>query len=125
MSSPPVCRCGCSDAAGHAAHRIAASLAEDDLDRAIAEGLLDSDACGSCSVACREMLLSARDGRRTALAARERYRAREERLARRQQERAQRRQAASMESHSTAALPAAAAAALARARAKAAGPARE
>jgi hypothetical protein len=78
------------------------------------------------------VLVGMQDARRVALAARERFRARAARLARRQQERAVRRTGAAQEPvpgtrnapDAIAPLPAAAAAALARAKAKAAGPAR-
>jgi len=121
-SAPIACRCGCSDAGGSDVHRIIAALASDDLDAAMDAGLLDSDGCASCSPACRVVLHEARDSRRAALAARERFRARQARLARRQQERLLRHEAATPKSGALSPqLPPAAAAALARARAKAAG----
>jgi len=68
------------------------------------------------------VLHDARESRRAALAARERFRTRQARLARRQLERSLRREAATPQSGAmSASLPPAAAAALARARAKAAG----
>jgi hypothetical protein len=125
-SASAACGCGCCDAAGFAAHRIMAALADDDLDTAIAAGLLENAACDSCRPECRAGLLVARANRLAALAARERFRAREARLSRRQQERLLRREAAVAASPTTASsLPPAAAAALARARAKAAGSTRE
>jgi hypothetical protein len=123
----PVCPCS-SDAP---AHTIAGALATDDLDRALALGLLEASACPNCSQACREGLELARDERLAALAARERYRARQARLARRAAERAARRgggiaaadgpDAAEAPAAAAGALPPAAAAALARALARAAG----
>jgi hypothetical protein len=122
MACMPACRCGCSDSAGGDGHRIVAALAEDDLDTAIDTGLLESDGCRSCSPSCRVLLLDARDARRAALAARERFRTREARLARRQQERhSHREQAPSQPATQVPPLPPAAAAALARARAISAG----
>jgi len=116
------CRCGCSAAGGSHVHRIVAALACDDLDAAIDAGLLEGDGCANCSPACRAVLREARESRRAALAARERFRARQARLARRQLERLLRCEAATQQSGAMSpSLPPAAAAALARARAKAAG----
>lgn len=133
-----LCLCGCADARGAAAHAIVAALAQDDLDGAIALGLLsenfgDGIACRRCTDACMRALCSAREARLRALAARERYRARNLRLQRRADERAAQRAAApapapdrttTADTSSAAAprpaLPSAAAAALARAKAKAA-----
>ena len=112
------CRCGCRSTAHDAAHPIVAALADDDIDRALEAGLLTLDPCAACSPACTAMLLAARGTRLTALAARERFRARAARLLLRQQERNLRRLSASS---MTAALPPAAAAALSRAKARAAG----
>ncbi|MFC3814060.1 hypothetical protein [Lysobacter sp. GCM10012299] len=127
------CVCGCRDAGGAVAHAIAAALADDDIDRAIVLGLVADDAvaCQHCSDACRSRLRVARDERLQALAARERYRARNTRLERRARERAEHRAAQVTPAPDAAtptttaptpppALPSAAAAALARARAKAA-----
>ena len=139
------CRCGCADARGAAAHAIVAALAQGDLDAAIALGLLsanfddgDGIVCRHCTGACTQALRSAREARLRALAARERYRARNLRLQRRADERAAQRVAApapaSAVDHAAddviadtsppatqrPALPSAAAAALARAKAKAA-----
>ncbi|MGQ4658983.1 hypothetical protein [Lysobacter sp. F6437] len=103
---------------------IAAALAVDDLDRAIEAGLLMCERCPGCEPACRASVVSARDARRGALAARERFRARDARLHRRAEERAARRTIATRPSEATVeaprpALPPAAAAALARAKARA------
>ena len=134
------CRCGCADARGAAAHAIVAALAQDDLDGAIALGLLsehfddgDDITCRRCTDACMQALRSAREARLRALAARERYRARNLRLQRRADERAVQRAAmpapapdrtTTVDTSSPAAprpaRPSAAAAALARAKAKAA-----
>jgi len=118
------CVCGCSDPRGKTAHAINAALCVDDLDGAIEAGLLDRTiTCVSCNDACRTRLQHARGERITALAARERYRARNARLERRARERAEKRVAPPASEVATAtpsALPSAAAAALARAREKAA-----
>jgi hypothetical protein len=107
--------CGCT--AASATHAINAALDHDDLDRAIDAGLLGDVECDACSPACRARRHGSRDARLAALAARDRFRAREARLSRRAQERAERRDANATLST---ALPPAAAAALARARARAA-----
>lgn len=118
--------CGCDDAGATVAHVIVAALRAGDLDRAIAAGLLDGARCTGCGVACNDALLAARNERLAALAARDRHRARNDRLQRRAAELAAKR--APVRPIDTAAaptarpaLPAAAAAALARAKAKAAG----
>jgi hypothetical protein len=108
--------CGCTEA--HPAHAILAALHEGDLDAAIERGLLEADPCPDCTKACWLRLSAARDERLRALAARERFRAREARLARRATEREAARNTAAKQ---PAALPPAAAAALARAKARAAG----
>jgi hypothetical protein len=121
MSIGP-CLCGCTRE--DVAHAVVAALTRDDLDRAIDAGLLTCSFCPGCSDACTRMLLTARAHRERALAARERFRAREARLARRRRERAERREAsppAAGRPAATPPLPPAAAAALARAKAKAAG----
>src|SRR5690606_16876983 len=83
MTTPcPACRCS----ADSPAHAIAVALAIDDLDRAMALGLLQAAACPHCSAACRGRVAQARDARLAALAARDRYRARQARLARREAE---------------------------------------
>ena len=114
--------CGCTAAA--AVHAISAALAEDDLDRALTLGLLDADPCNQCSEECRRRVAEARDARERALAARERYRARQARLQRRAQERAAVRATSANATENAQemkpALPSAAAAALARAKARAA-----
>ncbi|GAB3353637.1 hypothetical protein [Lysobacter tyrosinilyticus] len=116
--------CGCTATESANVHAIAAALAEDDLDRALALGLLDAGPCHQCSEECRHRIAQARDARACALAARERYRARQARLQRRTQERAAARAgSASLTDTAPAAkpaLPSAAAAALARAKARAA-----
>lgn len=117
--------CGCDDPGGTASHALIAALLAGDLDRAIAAGLLDCDRCSTCSAACAEALLAARDARLAALAARERHRARSARLQRRAAELAAKRAPARSIDASTMVtprpgLPAAAAAVLARAKAKAA-----
>ena len=113
----PCPACGCASPDGDAAHRIVAALAVDDVDRAIDDGLLDDIACDACEPACRDALTHARDERRRALAARERFRDRALRLARLQRERDAARAPAEASKQS---LPPAAAAALARAKARAA-----
>jgi len=103
-----------------------AALAVDDVDGAIDAGLLASDGCDGCTPACAMSLAAARDERLAALAARERFRAREARLSRREQERMARRSPAANPTPSPrAALPPAAAAALQRALGKAAGSGRK
>ena len=116
--------CGCTHAQNIATHAVRAALVEDDIDRALTLGLLDVATCEGCDRACTMALLGAREARIRALAARDRFRAREARLERRRQERTDRRSsvAASSNRPTTSALPAAAAAALARAKAKAAAP---
>ena len=108
--------CDCTEA--HPAHAILAALGDGDLDAAIERGLLDARPCPHCDSDCASTLIAARDARLRALAARERFRAREARLARRAAERDAARNTAAKQ---PAALPPAAAAALARAKARAAG----
>ena len=116
-SMPANCQlCDCKET--HPVHAILAALREDDLDAAIERGLLDTQPCSRCEERCSALLIKARDSRLHALAARERFRARERRLARRTAEREAARNIAAKQ---PAALPPAAAAALARAKAKAAG----
>jgi hypothetical protein len=115
---------------------LADAVGADDIDRAIALGLLDFappiTACTDC-MARIETIVDARDARLRALAARERHRARQARLAEHTEARARRRAATAASAAITSApvaaapiaaaapaLPPAAAAALARARAKAA-----
>ena len=114
--------CGCAHPRGADAHAIVAALADDDLDRAMTLGLLEQVPCMACTTACTLRLQQARDARLRALAARDRYRARNARLQRRAAESVARRIAPSTMTDALApALPPAAAAALARAKAKAAG----
>lgn len=119
MSATP-CR-ACEDGVLRA---IADALAADDLDRAMTLGLLDArpdDIAGRCD-ACNArvgIVIAARDERLRALAARERHRARQARLAERAAARARKREAAaSPTSVAAPSLPPAAAAALARAKAR-------
>jgi hypothetical protein len=118
--SVPCPACSCSDIRGANTHAIAAALAEDDIDRAIETGLLAAMPCSGCDDACSARVIAARDARRSALAARDRYRARQARLARRAQERAAARATpVTATPEAKPALPPAAAAALARAKARA------
>ncbi len=103
-----------------ATHASLAALAVDDLDRALAAGLLDCKGCTGCSDGCNAQLIDARDGRLRALAARERHRIRNARLLGRVAAGAARRAVALPSMEAEDALPPAAAAALARAKAKAA-----
>ena len=120
----PCPACNCTDAGGSATHAIVAALMADDLDRAIEVGLLDCVSCEGCSDDCTSLLMAARDTRQRALAARERFRARQARLQHRAEERAAARMsaapAATTASSHKPALPSAAAAALERAKARAA-----
>lgn len=110
--------CACN--ADAPAHRLLQALHEDDLNTALELGLLDAQCCPGCTSACHARLLAARDTRRAALAARNRYRMRNARLARIKNEReAARRPAPAPAVSSTPALPSAASDALARALAKA------
>ncbi|MFT4179338.1 MAG: hypothetical protein QM612_07735 [Thermomonas sp.] len=114
----PHCKCACADDNG--AHALLAALREDDLDAALSLGLLEAQPCPGCDADCNAGLIEARDARRFALAARDRYRARAARLARIKAERdAARRPAVAATLQSAPALPSAAASALARALAKA------
>ena len=118
----PCAVCGCGHRQGAAAHAIAAAVAADDIDQAIELGLLDHAACANCAPQCAERVRHARDARLSALAARERYRARQARLQRRAEALLAKRSAAAPETTAKAAgLPTAAAAALDRAKARAAG----
>lgn len=101
-------------------HAIRTALAVDDLDGAMALGLLDAVPCDGCNAPCTAFLLAARDERRAALAARERFRARERRLARRAAEKAASRMPLAAPSGAPA-LPKGAADVLARALARAKG----
>jgi hypothetical protein len=113
--------CGCAHPLGAGAHAIVAALADDDLDQAMTLGLLEQVPCVACTTACTLQLQRARDARLRALAARDRYRARNARLQRRAAERMARRAAIPATDTHAPALPPAAAAALARAKAKAIG----
>ncbi|WP_347247301.1 hypothetical protein [Thermomonas sp.] len=109
----------CSCAADATAHRLHRALQEEDWDAALTLGLLQATACPTCTPACTARLLAARDARRFALAARERYRSRTVRLARIKAERdAARRPPPAPAATQAAVLPSAAADALARALAK-------
>lgn len=113
----PLCRCN----GPHPAHALLAALRQDDVDAALELGLLDAQPCPSCATICNTQLREARDARRSALAARTRFRARGERLARRKAERdAVRAPAPTSAAMKAPALPASAADVLARALAKAA-----
>ncbi|MGY0557258.1 hypothetical protein [Lysobacter sp. A421] len=107
-----------------------------DVDGALQLGLLKAMPCPGCSVDCHTRLVAARADRIRALAARERFRARDARLERRRAERAAQRSAPARPAETEVAatggttgvdpsrqpaLPVAVAAALARAKAKAAG----
>lgn len=101
-----------------------AAIAVDDIDAAIDAGLLAWNGCTPCAsqqgLSLPEIaaLHSAREGRFRALAARDRFSAREQRLQRRREERALRQPRSQHGIPSP--LPASAAAALARAKARAA-----
>ena len=100
------------------------SVTTDDLDRAISLGLLSfeppANGCDHCAARIA-VLVAARDARLRALAARERYRARQARLAERAEARARKRAGAAPEaSVDVTSLPSGAAAVLARAKARAA-----
>lgn len=110
----PICRC----VELRPAHTIVAMLKSDDLDAALAHGLLDTPPCVTCEPGCNALLAAARDARLAALAARDRHRARAERLRRRKAERDAARVPKALPTHPSA-LPAAAADVLARALAKA------
>ncbi|MGV8922574.1 MAG: hypothetical protein ACOH1L_04385 [Thermomonas sp.] len=95
-----------------------ASLGIDDIDAALAHGLLDVMPCPACDSACNALLATAREARQIALAARDRHRARGARLQRRKAERDAARVPKALPAQAPA-LPAAAADVLARALAKA------
>ena len=116
----PCTVCGCIDSRAEAAHRIVDALRVDDVDRALEAGLLDAIECDACAPECRALLAHARDARLTALAARDRSRARNARLETRRAERDARRPPVATPEVAKPTLPPAAAAALARAKAKAA-----
>lgn len=127
----PNCTCASACPVGLPTAALLAALQADDVDRALSLGLLDCTGCGDCSRACdagvpvAQTLIAARDDRRRALAARERFRARASRLERRAAERAAKRMPAVhaetvVVTPQSTALPSSAAAALARAKARAA-----
>jgi hypothetical protein len=112
----PACAC----ARSHPAHAVVDALQADDLDAALSRGLLEAAPCPACDTTCKARLIEARDARRIALAARDRYRARGARLQRRKGEReAARSPPPAVAAAPAPALPTAAADALARALAKA------
>lgn len=114
----PICPC----ALDHPAHAVLIALGEDDLDAALALGLLDAQPCPGCTAGCDAALIAMREARRFALAARGRHSARAARLERIQRERDAARKPRQMPVATptpTPALPGAAAEALARALAKA------
>ncbi|HEY5970873.1 MAG TPA: hypothetical protein VIT22_02690 [Pseudoxanthomonas sp.] len=93
-------------------------LRDDDVDAAIEAGLMQYVPCPACDPALTAQLIEAQQRLSKAWAARERYRARNARLAHRAAEREAKRASAAPERKS--ALPPAAATILARAKAKAA-----
>jgi hypothetical protein len=123
----PCPACGCANADSANVHVIHAALADGDLDRAIDLGLLTAQPCAFCKPTCTEALVASRDARLVALAARDRYRARQQRLERRASMRDASRPMPTRPVEDTPttaaapALPPAVAAALARAKARAAG----
>ena len=117
---------GCPVCGNASVSALADAVAADDLDTAIERGLLAFEAPPAVCDACAPRvaaLLAARDARLRALAARERYRARQTRLAERAEAKARRRATAlpaTDQPKATPALPSAALAALVRAKARAA-----
>ncbi len=114
----------CHACADNRLQLLAEALAADDIDRALTFGLLafeseeSVDLCAECHARVR-VVIAARNNRLRALAARERYRAREVRLAARAESRTRKRSAsATPPSAAAPSLPPAAAAALARAKAR-------
>jgi len=122
LAACPVCGCMHGDAGSIATHVVMMALLDDDFDRAIESGLLTPIRCDACTPDCQARLNAARARRSSALAARERYRARTARMQLRAHERATRRATtpATAQPETKQALPPSAAAALARAKAKAA-----
>lgn len=94
-------------------------LRDDDVDAAIAAGLMQYVPCPACNPVLAAQLIEAQQRLSNAWAARDRYRARNARLARRMAERDAKR-ALAVPAEKKSALPPAAAAVLARAQAKAA-----
>ena len=115
----PATSCQCCDQA----RALHAQLADGDLDAAIETGLMDFRPC-ACAGDATAVVMQAQQRLRAAWAARERYRQRQARLARRAEEREARRVKVSDVTDNVQtprpALPTAAAAILARAKAKAA-----
>lgn len=97
---------------------LLALIRADHIDAALRTGLMEFVPCTDCDPLAQAEVLAVQQRLRTAWAARERYRARNARLARRTAERETRRLPSVTEKHS--ALPPAAAAILARAKARAA-----
>ncbi|MGV8943210.1 hypothetical protein [Thermomonas sp.] len=110
--------CSCTSTDGAQAHAVLAALALDDMDAALAQGLLEALECPGCEPGCNALIADARSARQIALAARDRHRAREIRLHRRKAERDAARVPKASPTQAPA-LPAAAAEVLARALAKA------
>jgi hypothetical protein len=123
----PCPACGCTNADSASVHAVRAALAEGDLDRAIDLGLLTAQPCSGCKPPCTEAVVASRDARLAALAARDRYRARQQRLERRASLRNASRPTPARPTEdmptpvAAPTLPPAVAAALARAKARAAG----
>lgn len=109
------------DADTEAAQRLLVLLRDDDLDATIEAGLMAFDGFDALAPDERATIASAQQCLRDAWAARDRFRAREARLARRAAERQAKRAPLRDDSGKPPPLPPAAAAALARAKAKAAG----
>jgi hypothetical protein len=108
------------DANAATAQQLLALLRDDDVDRAIEAGLMAFDDFDTLAPDERVTIASAQQRLRDAWVARDRYRAREARLARRAAER-QTKRTQQRDDGGKPPLPPAAAAALARAKAKAAG----
>lgn len=123
MTTPDPLLATCPDCSSATMRMLLDAIDSDDLDRAIELGLLDVDpSCDRAQCASSiAAIVAARDARLRALAARERFRAREARLVARAEARAKRRAEAQAAPRAPAmpALPPAAAAAFARAMAKA------
>ena len=109
------------DADTEVAQRLLALLRDDDVDAAIEAGLMAFDGFDALAPDEHAVIVSAQQRLHDAWAARDRYRAREARLARRAAERQAKRAPLQDDNGKPPPLPPAAAAALARAKAKAAG----
>ncbi|MCY7355715.1 MAG: hypothetical protein LH470_11700 [Lysobacter sp.] len=128
MAGSSSLHCGCTDGdrADVSLNEIFQAVSADNVDRAIDAGLLCWNGCMACAIADGlnasdvERLIATRDARLSALAARARYRARQQRLQLRNEQRDAKRSVVSRTSTASSSLPSAAAAALARAKAKAA-----